>query len=254
MNVLPQGRIVAEDGTVYAVGESRFITDRYVYVSARMLFRNYRDQDRTLFEAPDDEAMPVLLRIHREVADGRAQRDPALLDRIVREARSRTGLAFKSPGRPGLPVPVDLITWSPVGAEGAIEAPVWVFADTAGRSWLDRPGDASTALEVLQALAWLDQDGLRPLSLDPRSIIVDAEGRWAWLDVDVDRVKSRADGRETARLWAEFVRSIADAPGSVGHRGFQETLERAACGTVGPGEALAGPSALGRLVGRLRGR
>jgi hypothetical protein len=217
MNLAPGHRLTTGDRTAYEVVGAGGTTARHAFHRARKRFWNYRDRDKTLYEADEDEALGVLVRVPRALEDlgpgeGLGRNDPEGMRRDLDFELERVLDRF---GSPWLPEPLDVVVWPVATPAGAAGVPLLVLADPHAEP-LGAVGAARPLLPLLrlgrELLGLLDRlhgDGLVTGGLHEDSLWLDAAGSWTLMCTAGIREPGDAeDLRADLRQWAEICRPI----------------------------------------------
>jgi hypothetical protein len=184
MILTPAQRLSSGERTAYEVVEHFVSNRRHEVYLARKAFWNYRERDRSLYEADEDERLDVLIQAPR--LDGPEAPDPSAL---------HVGLDFELErvlslaGVPGLPEPLDRIELPVVTRAGAIVVPLLVLAHPHSppiSTALWRRGSSGRLLgflrEFLMMLGAFEDAGLAiDGELDDADLLVSPSGRWTFL-------------------------------------------------------------------------
>jgi hypothetical protein len=217
MNLAPGQRLTTGDRTVYEIVGGGNVTARHAFPRARKRFWNYRDRDKTLYEADEDEALGVLLRVPRAVADLGPGEGAGGIDfeRMRRDLDFELERVLDRFGSPWLPEPLDVVDWPAATPAGAAGVPLLVLADPHAEPLAavaaTRPLPALLRLgrELLRLLDRLHGDGLVTGGLDEDSLWLDGSGSWTLMSTaGIRESTDAAEIRADLAQWAGICRPI----------------------------------------------
>ncbi len=212
MKLTPGMRLQGGDRSTYVLNDEGKPIHGQIFFRARKLFWNYRDRDRSLYEAPEDEGLAVLVRAPGSL-DGPGLDGDAWRKRLDEELRH----ALNLPDVPGLPEPLDVLNWRESTPAGDVDVPLLILSDPHGQAVsrvLDdepRPHLPRVCHELLLMIDALDRNGMDVVGLDHDAVFLDEDGRWTYLGP----LRHRSPGdpgtlQETLLAWSRFCQPIAD--------------------------------------------